>query len=83
MGRCHCGAVGFELRMPAPPSRWTVRACQCRFCRTHGARTTSDPGGSVGFSIADEARLNRYRFASRSADFLVCTAPGLAMENST
>ena len=71
-GRCHCGAIGFSFRTAQAPDRWPVRACQCRFCRCHGARTTSDPDGSVIFHIADPATLNRYRFASRTTDFLVC-----------
>ena len=71
-GRCHCGAIGFELRTARAPDQWAVRACQCSFCRTHGARTTSDAEASVRFIIPDESRLNRYRFASKSADFYVC-----------
>jgi hypothetical protein len=71
-GRCHCGALGYELRTSLAPSAWPVRACQCTFCRAHGARTTSDPGSAVRFLIADEAQLHRYRFASKSADFYVC-----------
>jgi len=32
----------------------------------------SDPNGSVTFQIADSSRLMRYRFGTRSSDFLVC-----------
>lgn len=71
-GRCHCGAIGFSFRASQPPARWAVRACRCSFCRRHGARTTSDPDGSVTFRIADASKLQRYRFATRSADFLIC-----------
>ena len=59
------------------PDQWPVRACQCRFCRSHGAHTTSDPGGSIAFQIADPGKLNRYRFGSRSADFLICRECGV------
>jgi hypothetical protein len=76
-GRCHCGAIGFELRTSRAPGQWAVRACQCSFCRSHGARTTSDPEGSVRFSIPDRSKLNRYRFGSRSADFYVCRDCGV------
>ncbi len=75
-GRCHCGAIGFSFRTAQAPDRWQIRACQCRFCRCHGARTTSDPDGSVIFHIANPAALLRYRFASRSADFLICRSCG-------
>jgi hypothetical protein len=54
-----------------------VRACQCSFCRSHGARTTSDPQGTVRFVIADLSKLNRYRFGLRSADFFVCRDCGV------
>jgi hypothetical protein len=78
-GRCHCGAVRFELRTSRAPAQWAVRACQCSFCRGHGARTTSDPEGSVRFSIPDTSKLIRYRFGSRSADFFVCRDCGVYM----
>ena len=76
-GRCHCGAIRFELRTSRAPDQWTVRACQCSFCRSHGARTTSDPEGTVRFCIPEMRKLNRYRFASRSADFFVCRDCGV------
>lgn len=71
-GYCHCGAIGFTFRTSKPPARWTVRACQCSFCRAHGARTVSDPTGSVTFRFLDLAKLRRYRFGTKSSDFLVC-----------
>jgi hypothetical protein len=71
-GRCQCGAIGFELQTARSPAQWAVRACQCRFCRSHGARTTSDPEGTVRFVVENALKLNRYRFASRSADFFLC-----------
>jgi hypothetical protein len=76
-GSCHCGAISFRLRTSQPANQWVVRACQCSFCRSHGARTTSDPSGSVTFQIADASKLQRYRFASRSADFLICRDCGV------
>ena len=71
-GRCHCGAIGFIFRASQPPVQWAVRACQCSFCRGHGARTISDPQGSVTFQIAEASNLRRYRFGTRSSDFLIC-----------
>ena len=76
-GQCHCGALGFVLRTSIEPEQWAVRACQCRFCRGHGARTTADPNGSVTFRIADPSKLKRYRFGTRSTDFLVCGECGV------
>lgn len=76
-GRCHCGSIGFTFRTSRPPEQWLVRSCQCSFCRSHGARTTSDPEGSVLFEIAEVSKLQRYRFGTRSTDFLVCRACGV------
>jgi hypothetical protein len=71
-GQCHCGAVrvGFESDRALSP-----RACQCGFCRKHGARTVSDPAGRAELSFAVEPI--RYRFASRAADYLVCSRCGV------
>ena len=76
-GRCHCGAIGFTFRASQPPDQWAVRACQCNFCRGHGARTVSDPAGSVTFQITDASKLSRYRFGARTADYLVCRDCGV------
>jgi hypothetical protein len=76
-GSCHCGAIGFTFRTPSSPDSWRVRACQCRFCRSHGARTTADPNGSVSFRISDVRHLQRYRFALGTADFLLCRTCGI------
>jgi hypothetical protein len=76
-GACHCGALGFSLRATQPPARWIVRACQCRFCRAHGALSCSDPDGSLEFHASDRAAVSRYRFGHRTADFLVCSRCGV------
>ena len=54
-----------------------MRACGCRFCRQHAALSTSDPDGHVSFTVADPARLGRYRFGLKTADFLICRACGV------
>ena len=77
LARCHCGALSARYRTAIPPAEWSVRACQCSFCRMHGSLTTSDPAGSLGFAARHEDRLQRYRFDSRSADFLVCRECGV------
>jgi hypothetical protein len=76
-GRCHCGAIGFRFATAKPPSRWIVRACQCSFCKGHGAACTSDPAGSVSFVHSRESELQRYRFGLRTADFLLCRNCGV------
>lgn len=76
-GRCHCGAIGFSYETLLPPREWQIRACQCAFCRAHGALTTSDPAGSLTFHANDPEQLSRYRFALRITDFFVCRACGV------
>jgi hypothetical protein len=78
-GACHCGdiRVAFETALPdtAP-----LRACQCSFCRRHGARTTSDPAGRL--TITSVRALAFYRFASRTADVVICPRCGVYLASS-
>lgn len=71
-GVCHCRAIGFVYRTSLAPDRWTIRACQCTFCRTHAALSTSDPRGSLRFIEHVPAALGRYNFGYKAADFLIC-----------
>ena len=76
-GLCHCGAIGFSYITDFPPDAWSVRACQCSFCRAHGASYTSDLNGSVRFRIVKLDALVRYSFAHRTAEFLLCGICGV------
>ena len=71
-GSCHCGAISYVYRTAVPVSQWQVRACQCSFCRTHAALTTSDAAGSVEFRFDRPDDLQLYRFALKTADFVLC-----------
>ena len=75
-GCCHCGSVGYTYETELPPAQWSLRACQCSFCRAHGACTTSDPNGTIAFFDPD-GRLRRYRFGHRITDFLICGRCGV------
>ena len=75
-GACHCQAVGFAFHTRVPVAQWTVRACQCTFCRAHGAVTTSDPAGEMEFLIREPALISRYQFGLRTAEFMVCARCG-------
>jgi hypothetical protein len=77
LGGCHCGALTARYRTAIAPSAWSVRACQCSFCRSHGALSSSDPQGQIAFHAADPALLQRYRFGCRTADFLICRSCGV------
>jgi hypothetical protein len=70
LARCHCGALTARYRTAIAPAAWPVRACQCSFCRSHGALSTSDPAGVLEFRSTDPTRVQRYRFGGRTADFM-------------
>jgi hypothetical protein len=64
------------LTTSVPLEAIEARACDCHFCRIHGAKNWSDPRGATTITVADAARLQRYRFALKTADFYICTTCG-------
>ena len=75
-GFCHCGNISFEIRTEAAKSEIMARACECRFCRLHAAKTWSDPKGHAWLKIRDAQRLQRYLFAQKTAEFYICKTCG-------
>lgn len=75
-GGCHCGALEIEFHTELATSDIGVRACQCPFCRLHGALSASDPKGEVTFRVREGGALVRYRFGLKLADFLLCNRCG-------
>ncbi|HWA92420.1 MAG TPA: hypothetical protein VG889_20450 [Rhizomicrobium sp.] len=76
-GGCHCGNLSYAFEASAPLATLGLRADMCGFCRAHGARNTSDPDGRMRIRVRDAALLERYRFALKTADFLVCRRCGV------
>ncbi len=76
-GQCFCGSIGYEYQTAIAASEWSIRACQCAFCRAHNALSTSDPAGTLRFHAVNPDNLQRYRFAMRTADFLLCRECGV------
>jgi hypothetical protein len=76
-GGCHCGNLSYVFEASAPLETLGLRADQCSFCRDHAARNTSDPNGAMRIAVRDEAKLSRYRFALKTADFLLCRECGV------
>lgn len=76
-GSCHCGAIGFTYRSAVVPAQWSIRACQCSFCRAHDALSISDPAGSITFTADRPDALQKYRFGLGTADFLLCRECGV------
>ena len=76
-GGCHCGNINVHLHLSRTPKAMPLRSCSCSFCRAHGTRTLSDRDGSVEFIAADWSLTERYRFGSRTADYLLCRRCGV------
>jgi hypothetical protein len=75
-GACHCGRLQVGFETAAAPKALTVRACQCGFCRRHGARTVSDPAGRLWVEAGADAPPLIYRFGLQITDYLMCPACG-------
>jgi hypothetical protein len=75
-GRCHCGNLSLLFHPSRPIAELGARACVCSFCRARRLRWTADPAGQVTIAVADPGELSRYRFATATADFLICRRCG-------
>jgi hypothetical protein len=75
-GTCHCGAVHVAIELSRPASEVELRACQCSFCRRHGARTLTDEQGQALIAVRDPRVLSHYRFGLHTADYLICRTCG-------
>jgi len=75
-GHCHCGSIHVILEPGRPIADLPLRACQCDFCRRHGAATTSHPASRLHIEAAPGS-LNRYRFGRRVVDALLCDECGV------
>jgi hypothetical protein len=76
-GTCHCGNITFSLTWEPDPVEIPARACTCSFCVKHGGVWTSHPGGRLRVVIADPARVSRYEFGTRTAQFHICARCGV------
>jgi hypothetical protein len=75
-GGCHCGNLRVRVRLTKPPADMRIRSCACSFCRSHGTRTVSDPAGQAEIH-ADWSLVSKYRFGTRTADYLLCRQCGV------
>src|ERR1700744_2732489 len=76
-GGCHCGNLSYIFNASASLEALGLRRDMCSFCAAHAARNTSDPNGTMRIRVRDAAKLNRYRFALKTAGFLVCRDCGV------
>jgi hypothetical protein len=77
LGGCHCGNIHARLRLTRPPEKTPIRACTCSFCRSHNPRVVSDPEGLFEVQADDWSQVERYRFGTRTCDFLICRRCGV------
>jgi len=77
-GNCHCGAVRVAFETGLDPATTAPRACDCTFCRKHGAGWASDATGRLAIS-AKSGSLRAYRQGSNTADFLLCAQCGVLL----
>lgn len=75
-GRCHCGNLSVTLHATREAAELGARACMCTFCRGRRLRWTSDAEGRVDVAVAEAGELQRYRFGTGTADFLICRRCG-------
>jgi hypothetical protein len=59
------------------PGAYNPRACDCTFCRKHGASYVSDAKGSLAIRIADQHHVGKYRQDGGLAEFLLCRTCGV------
>jgi hypothetical protein len=76
-GACHCGNIEIRLESDRMPGELGVRADGCSFCVKHQAIYTSDPHGEVHLGVREATLSERYRFGTKTADFLLCKACGV------
>jgi hypothetical protein len=74
-GACHCGQIEVSFETALPLDQIEVRACQCSFCRSHGAKTVTDTNGRLTIS-APPGAISRYRFGLKITDYLICNRCG-------
>lgn len=75
-GGCHCGALRIAFTLQQAAADTSPRACDCDFCRKHGAAWVSDPAGRLRVR-AREGALQTYRQGSETAQFCLCAHCGV------
>lgn len=76
-GACHCRNLELRLESDRSPAELGLRTDTCSFCAKHHSAYASDPGGEVHLTVRDADHLARYRFGTRTADFLLCRTCGV------
>ena len=73
-GRCHCGAVKFQVRLT--DGLRTARRCTCSYCRMRGAVAVSAELGDLSI-VEGQSELRLYQFGSMTAKHYFCGQCGI------
>ena len=76
-GACHCRNIELRLESDKTPLELGLRTDTCSFCNKHHALYSSDPGGQMHIALREMNLVERYRFGTKTADFLVCKTCGV------
>ncbi|WP_152222726.1 GFA family protein [Pseudomonas sp. SCB32] len=76
-GHCHCANISVQAELSRKPDQFTPRACDCDFCRKHGAAYISDAQGKLSIQCRSAANALRYHQGSGTVDFLLCRHCGV------
>ena len=76
-GGCHCGNIRVSVELGCAPAACAPRACDCDFCRKHGAAWVSDPHGSLRIRMADAQESGHYTQGDGIAQMLLCRRCGV------
>ncbi len=77
IGGCHCGNIVVDVHLTSSPETCQPRACDCDFCRKHGAAWISDSKGSLRIEIRNAHESGSYRQGSGQAELLLCKSCGV------
>jgi hypothetical protein len=76
-GSCHCGNIAVSVELTRAPGSYHPRACDCDFCRKHGAAWVSDPRGSLLIEPREERDVGRYTQGAGIAEMILCRTCGV------
>ena len=76
-GGCHCGNIHIDMALTKASAEYSPRACDCDFCRKHGASYISDPQGTLRMTVRNFADFGRYKQGSGASDCLFCRNCGV------
>jgi hypothetical protein len=78
-GSCHCGRLSVVFSTALDAAQLHPRACDCSFCRKHGAAYISDPAGHLVIHATEPGALREYRQGSHTARLLLCGHCGVVV----